>query len=315
MNIKNVLSEIKNRRTTISRHVVQIIAFIIINYVILELIFSINLLSLDAFLKVLPILNSARNPISNGAGILEYIFSFIVEGIFPLLLIAVLVLVLLFTNRIFCGWICPIGAIQDACAAIPTTKKKLKINTHNSLLKIKYIFVVLIIILVIPLGITATTNYEFYLDYKANLGDFGKKPLGYFSLSEYIFVVFPNMIKDMIVTGSLQPLFSSLLTFIIFFFYLAIIILSVWYPRVYCRYFCPFAAVASTVSEYSFLKLSRNPVRCVGRTECGICEKVCPKQIRILDEHFEFFTGKGECNFCLKCKEKCPYDAIDMKFS
>ena len=315
MNIKNVLSEIKNRRTTISRHVVQIVAFIIINYVILELIFSINLLSLDAFLKVLPILNSARNPISNGAGILEYIFSFIVEGIFPLLLIAVLVLVLLFTNRIFCGWICPIGAIQDACAAIPTTKKKLKINTHNSLLKIKYIFVVLIIILVIPLGITATTNYEFYLDYKANLGDFGKKPLGYFSLSEYIFVVFPNMIKDMIVTGSLQPLFSSLLTFIIFFFYLAIIILSVWYPRVYCRYFCPFAAVASTVSEYSFLKLSRNPVRCVGRTECGICEKVCPKQIRILDEHFEFFTGKGECNFCLKCKEKCPYNAIDMKFS
>jgi polyferredoxin len=271
-------------------------------------------LSLDAFLKVLPILNSPRNPLSRGTGILEIIFYSVVDGIFPLFLIAVLLLVLLFTNRFFCGWICPIGTIQDACAAIPTTKKRLKINTHNSLLKIKYVFVILIIIIIIPLGITATTNYEFYLDYKANLGDFGEKPMGYFSLSEYIFVFFPNIIKEMFVTGSLQPLFSSVLTFLIFFFYLALLILAVWYPRVYCRYFCPFAAVASTVSEFSFLKLSRNPVRCVGRTECGICEKVCPKQIRILDEHFEFFTGKGECNFCLKCKEKCPYNAIDMRF-
>jgi polyferredoxin len=269
---------------------------------------------MESLVKVLPILNSPRNPISSGAGILEYIFYFIVDGIFPIFLIAATIIILLLTNRVFCGWVCPVGAIQDACAAIPTPKRSIKINTHNSLLKVKYAFVILIIIIVLPLGITMSTNYEFYVDYRANIGDFGRKPMGFFSLSEYIFVFFPNIIKDMINTGSLQPLFSNLVTFIIFFFYLIIIILSVWYPRVYCRYFCPFAAIASTVSEYSFLKLTRNPVRCVGRSDCGICEKICPKQIRILDEPFEFFTGKGECNICLKCKEACPYDAIDMKF-
>jgi len=88
----------------------------------------------------------------------------------------------------------------------------------------------------------------------------------------------------------------------------------VWYPRIYCRYICPFAAVSSAITDYAFLKLSRNPVKCVGRSECGICEDICPKQIRILDEPFEFFTGKGECNFCLECKEKCPHDAILIKF-
>jgi len=314
LNIKSFLINIKNHRTTISRHIVQIIAFIIINYILLELIFSINLLSMESLVKVLPILNSPRNPISSGAGILEYIFYFIVDGIFPVFLIAALIIILLLTNRVFCGWVCPVGTIQDACAAIPTPKRSIKINTHKSLLKVKYTFVILIIIIVLPLGITMSTNYEFYVDYRANIGDFGRKPMGFFSLSEYIFVFFPNIIKDMINTGSLQPLFSNLVTFIIFFFYLIIIILSVWYPRVYCRYFCPFAAIASTVSEYSFLKLTRNPVRCVGRSDCGICENICPKQIRILDEPFEFFTGKGECNFCLKCKEACPYDAIDMKF-
>jgi polyferredoxin len=313
LNIKN-LKKIKNRSITISRRVVQVIAFLLINYIFLELIFSINLLSLDSLIKVLPILNSPRNPISNGAGILEYIFFFITEGFIPLFLIAVLILVLIFTNRVFCGWICPIGTFQDACAAIPTKKKRLKTKTHKSLLKIKYVIVILIIILIIPLGVTKISNNIFYLDYRNNLGALGEKPMGYFSLSEYLFVFFPNLIRDMIQNGSLAPLFSNLLTFIIFFFYLAIIVLSVWYPRIYCRYICPFGAVASAVGEYSFLKLSRNPVKCVGRTECGICEKECPKQIRILDEPFEFFTGKGECNFCLKCKELCPYDAINIKF-
>jgi polyferredoxin len=102
--------------------------------------------------------------------------------------------------------------------------------------------------------------------------------------------------------------------YVILIFYSLIIILSVWYPRIYCRYICPFAAVSSAVTEYSFLKLARNPVRCVGRSECGICEEVCPKQIRILDEPFEFFTGRGECNLCMECKEKCPYDAVMIKF-
>lgn len=306
--------KLTNKPINLLRRIVQIIFFLLVNYIIIELIFAINLLSLDGLIKILPILNSPRNPLSNGAGILEYIFYFLSEGIFPLFLIGVLIFIFLFTNRFFCGWICPIGTIQDACAAIPTTKKKIKPKTHNTLLKIKYVFVILIVIIVLPLGITRTTNFEFYLDYRDNLGDFGEKPMGYFSLAEYIFVIFPQMVKDIFVSGSIAPLFSNLLIFVLFVFYLVLIVLSVWYPRIYCRYFCPFGAIASAVSEYSFLKLSRSPVRCVGRTECGICEKVCPKQIRVLDEPFEFFTGKGECNLCLKCLEDCPFDALDLSF-
>ena len=312
MNLKDF--KIKNHLTTILRHFVQIVAFILINYIILELIFSINLISLERFFKVLPILNSPRNPISNGAGILEYIFFSITEGIVPIFLLGVFILVILFTNRFFCGWICPIGAIQDACAAIPTKKRTIKISTHNSLLKIKYVIIIFLIILLIPLGITYSTNISFHIEFKNNLGDFGDKPLSYFSLSEYIFVFFPDLVKEVFQNASLGPLFTNFLVFFISIFYLILIVLSVWYPRVYCRYFCPFAALSSAVSDYSFLKLTRSPVRCVGRTECGICENVCPKQIRILDEPFEFFTGKGECNYCLKCREACPYNAIDIKF-
>ncbi|MFW9874824.1 MAG: 4Fe-4S binding protein [Candidatus Thorarchaeota archaeon] len=311
MNIKRF--KIRNHLITIYRRIIQILAFLLINYIILEIIFSINLIALDGLLKVLPVLNSPRNQLSNGAGILEFIFFSLTRGIIPIFLIGILIIIILMTNRFFCGWICPIGTIQDACAAIPTKKKTFKISTHKSLLKIKYVIIIFLIIILVPLGITALVNLPLFLEYRNNLGDLGSKPLAYFSLSEYIFVFFPNLIQQIIQTSSLAPIFSNLLVFFISIFYLILIVLSVWYPRLYCRYFCPFAAVASVISEYSFLKLSRSPVRCVGRVECGICEKVCPKQIRMLDEPYEFFTGKGECNFCLKCKEACPYKAIDIK--
>ena len=142
--------KIRNHLITICRRITQIIAFLIVNYIILELIFSINLIALEGFLKVLPILNSPRNQLSNGAGILEFIFFSLTEGIIPIFLIGILIMIILMTNRFFCGWICPIGTIQDACAAIPTNKKTLKISTHKSLLKIKYVIVIFLIITLTP---------------------------------------------------------------------------------------------------------------------------------------------------------------------
>ena len=304
--------KIRENKIKISRRFIQIFAFLIVNYVILEAILPINLISLEAFTKVLPILNSPRNPLSRGGGILEYIFFSMAEGAFPLFLFAVLLLVLLFSNRILCGWICPIGSIQDACAAIPTKRKKFKKNTHKTLLNIKYVFIIITLIIIFPLGITKNANILFYVDFKEQLGIFAQQPLGFFSLSEFLFVHLPYLVQNVFLPVQFGALdFGG---YLILIFYTLIVVLSVWYPRIYCRYICPFAAISSAVTEYSFLKLARNPVRCVGRSECGKCEEVCPKQIRILDEPFDFFTGKGECNFCLECKEKCPYDAIDIKF-
>jgi polyferredoxin len=304
--------KIRKNSIKISRRIIQVLAFLIVNYFILEAFLPINLLSLEGIIKVLPIQNSPRNPFSSGAGILEYIFFSMAEGIFPFFLITVLILVLLFSNRIFCGWICPIGSIQDLCAAIPTKKRKVKLERHKTLLNIKYVFIIITIIIILPLGITRNANILFYIDFKTQLGVFAQQPIGFFSLSEFIFVYFPYLVQNVFLPAQFGAL--ELGGYAILIFYSLLIILSVWYPRIYCRYICPFAAVSSAVTEYSFLKLARNPVKCVGRSECGICEDVCPKQIRILDEPFDFFTGKGECNFCLECKEKCPYDAVLIKF-
>ena len=92
--------DISNYKISIWRRIIQIIAFIAINYVIIEAIFSINLKSFEGFVKALPILNSPRNPLSKGAGFVEYIFYSMAEGEFPFFIITV-------PYRIFTVYNCP----------------------------------------------------------------------------------------------------------------------------------------------------------------------------------------------------------------
>ncbi|MBD3253448.1 MAG: hypothetical protein GF383_00065, partial [Candidatus Lokiarchaeota archaeon] len=72
MSLKNF--KVTDRIATITRRAVQIISFLFINYLIFEFIFSADLSALQGFVRILPILNSARNPLSEGAGTTEFIF-------------------------------------------------------------------------------------------------------------------------------------------------------------------------------------------------------------------------------------------------
>ncbi|TFF97987.1 MAG: 4Fe-4S binding protein [Promethearchaeota archaeon] len=305
---------LKERKITIIRRIVQIISFLFINYIIIERLFLVNLMGFEGIIKIQPFLATPRNPLSEGAGIVEYIFYSFTQGIFPLFLIGLFILIILLSNRFFCGWICPIGTIQDALYLIPTNKKTMKYNTHKSFLKIKTFITIGLIIIMLGVFMSSFTDDELFEGIKASLGPLGTKPMAIFSLSEFIFVIFPDVILQIFLTATLFPIFSDIVVFISFFFYLIILGLTIFYPRVYCRYICPVGALSGMISRFSFLKLARSPVKCPGRQECGECENVCPKQIRILDESFDAFTGEGECNFCLKCLERCPHDAIQIKF-
>lgn len=305
---------VKENKITIIRRIVQIISFLLINYIIIEKLLLVNLMGFEGLIKVQPFISSPRNPLTEGAGIVEYIFYSFTQGIFPLLLIGIFILIILLSNRFFCGWICPIGTIQDALHLIPTGEKTIKYRTHRTFLNLKSFITIGIIIITIGIFMGSFTDEELFEGIKASLGPFSNKPLAIFSLSEFIFVLFPDIIIQIFLTASLFPIFSDIVIFFSFFFYLIILGLTIYYPRVYCSYICPVGALMGWVSRFSFLKLSRSPVKCPGRQNCGECENVCPKQIRILDEPFEAFTGEGECNLCAKCVENCPYNAVKIKF-
>ncbi|MHA1563332.1 MAG: 4Fe-4S binding protein, partial [Promethearchaeota archaeon] len=93
----------------ISRKVIQVISFFLINYTALELIFAADFSLLENLFRVLPFLQSAKSSWTVGAGLLEYSFYTISEGKIPFFFVAVIALLGLFGGRIFCGWACPTG--------------------------------------------------------------------------------------------------------------------------------------------------------------------------------------------------------------
>jgi ferredoxin-type protein NapH len=298
----------------ITRKVVQFLSFFLVNYAILETIFNTQFNPLSEILAVLPFLQTARSAWTAGAGVIEYIFYSISRGTIPYLFLGILGLLGLFTGRIFCGWMCPTGFIQDLLAGLGGDNKKINIILDKSLKKVKTFLLVILLIVFIPLGIYYITDYTTYFDYSQALGDLADNQLQYFSFSEFLFVTFPNFVKYIIENQKIEGIFPNWVQWVLFFLYLILIGISVYYPRFYCRVFCPYAAGISVFSANSFLKLQRLPTRCPGRKECGVCEQVCPVQVRILDEEYDGFTGEGECYLCLDCMEKCPHNAIKWNF-
>ncbi len=312
------LSETKNQSfpiISVVRKIVQLFSFIIINFVILELIFSIDLTFIEETLQILPFLHTPRDSWSTGAGLFEYILYLLGQGEFPYFLIGLFILITLFTGRFFCGWVCPTGFIQDLVSIFPKLPKKMGINIDDTLKKLKkYLFIIIFFIMIV-LNVFSFSAIEFYTEFQIYFENFLNSPLSGFSLSEFLFYTLPSAVMIFISSMSLNDVFATPFNAVIFIFYIVILGVSIYYPRFYCRVLCPYGAASAYISEYAFLKFTRNPVRCTGRRECGRCEKICPIEIRILDEPYEGFTGNGECNLCGMCKEACPHDAIKLKFN
>lgn len=300
----------------ISRKVIQVISFFLINYTALELIFNADFSLLQDIFKVLPFLHSAKGSWTVGAGLLEYSFYTIAQGKIPFFFVGLIALLGLFGGRIFCGWVCPTGFIQDLLYGLGGDTKRFSLEVDRSLKKVKNFGLIVLIVLILPLGIYRLSDVGKYIDYSDFLGNLTDNILAPISLSEFLFVTFPGVVQSIIDDVNVQVLFSEgkAWSTVLFFTYIIILVITVFWPRAYCKYLCPYGAAISFSARYSLIKLQRMPTRCPGRKECGICERICPVQIRILDEDFSGFTGHGECNLCLECMEKCPHDAIKFKF-
>ncbi|GAB4306787.1 MAG: hypothetical protein Kow0069_03890 [Promethearchaeota archaeon] len=299
-------------KITLARRLVQVASFLLVNYVVFEVLFSTSLYLLDPYFLVLPFLHTPRAGWSRGSGLFELFMYQVTQGTFPFLLFGVLILLGLFGGRVFCGWACPTGTLQDLFAKFPSKNRRMSIQRDRSTKKVKLVVLVLILLMFFPVGFL--TFNDTVQEYALELGDLADRPVSLFSLSEFLFAFFPSRLRLFVDDPTSNPFFSSGWVALRLLLFSILCVVSAYYPRFYCRVLCPYGAFISLFSEYSFVRLGRNPVKCPGRKECGECEKACPLQIRILDEPWEGFTGGGECVLCLKCKERCPHKAIEWRF-
>jgi|SaaInl8_200m_RNA_FD_contig_81_465855_length_2411_multi_6_in_0_out_0_2 polyferredoxin len=85
------------------------------------------------------------------------------------------------------------------------------------------------------------------------------------------------------------------------------ILTSMLIQRFSCKYLCPMGAVLAIFNKVSFIHIRYLPENC---TNCGRCEAECPVDIPAIPEN----SRSTECILCLECVETCAQpDAIELR--
>jgi MauM/NapG family ferredoxin protein len=192
-----------------------------------------------------------------------------------------LLVVTVVLGRVFCGWVCPLGTLQQLSSWMfsPRSRREsLRVNRYRHWYALKtYLLVGLLA------AALAGTLHGGLID-----------PLSLLArgLSSGVWPLLPG--------GRPVPggwLAVGLL--------LAIVVASRWIPRLFCRALCPLGALLGVFARFSLFRITRRGDAC---TTCTLCAFACQGADEPLGEH-----RVAECHVCLNCVPGCPENAIGYR--
>lgn len=235
-----------------------------------------------------------------------------------MLLSLVTVGVTLLLGRVFCGWFCPLGAVNDFAGSLARkrVRKETGLDRHGHRFKY-YVLVGVLVAAVLgfhfvgfldPISLTVRSfsiavgpavDYVihgfFDLLYRADVGWLvGASESAYEWLRGHL-ISFeqPSFVQG----GFIGVLFAT------------IFVLNFVRRRFWCRFLCPLGALLALVSRYSLLGHKLEEERC---DNCKLCLTTCAGGARPNAE-----SGKwrgAECVMCMSCESICPQQAIRYRF-
>lgn len=191
----------------------------------------------------------------------------------------------LILGRTICGWLCPLGLIQELLHKIPTPKLK-KSRVTRALTWLKYV-----ILAVFVVGVTAWYG----MAHGVALPAFCKYicPAGTFEGAVFL-LSNPGNASDFSMLG---VLFTR--KFVIM---LLIGLACVFCYRGFCRFICPLGAIYGLFCKLALVGVKVDATRCNG---CGACVRNCGMDVRHVGDH--------ECIHCAKCMSVCNQKALSLK--
>lgn len=214
--------------------------------------------------------------------------------VFRGMLWAVLTVVLtLVLGRVFCGWICPLGTLQQMVGYFAqrrrTMAERLKRNRYHPAQRIKYW------VLAVLLGLAAG----------GLVGGGASVQIG---------LLDPITLVHRAVSLVLLPLAGQAYAggplaergyegaWLIALVFVAVLGLSVRVPRFYCRFICPLGALLGLLSRWSIWHIGKSAATCSNCLLCGKdCEGACAPDAKI---------RVPECLMCMNCFHTCHEDVI-----
>lgn len=210
-------------------------------------------------------------------GGIESLYSLIFQGNFlnrvlssaVILLIITMVLVF-FSGRSFCGWICPLGTLQGIMDGLGKRIFGKKTNIPSSRdKKVRFLRYLILILFTIGAWYGGKLLIRPYDPWVA-----------WMHLSEF--------------NHSIEEFSIGMLILLL------LLLFSLFIPRSFCRYLCPMGAFLSLLNKLSVNKLRRQAETC---NQCTLCDKKCPVGIEVSKEEI---IDKYECISCGECVSVCP---------
>lgn len=199
--------------------------------------------------------------------------------------LGILVLYGVILGRTICGWLCPMGWLQELLHKIPTPKLK-KGGATRALSWFKYALLAGFVVAV-PLwyGLRHDLPLPAFCKYICPAGTL-EGAVGLLSN--------PNNAS---MYGMLGLLFTR--KFVIL---LAIGLACVFCYRSFCRFICPLGAIYGLFNRFSIVGVKVDEGRC---SRCGACVRGCEMDVRRV--------GDRECIQCGKCMDLCGRGAISIR--
>jgi polyferredoxin len=191
--------------------------------------------------------------------------------------------VALVAGRAFCGWMCPLGTLQDFLAAwgrrLTGERKHIRGKASKALL---------------PLRLPAAADK--YLRYAKYL-------ILALILVASLYAVYPPLHEFCPV----RAVFSFKMTPLLWSVLIAFLITSVFVERAWCKYLCPLGATLAVFNRISPVRLVSDQNHC---NACGRCDIECSMGIQDVPDNLT----NTECIRCLECLDTCTKpEAMELK--
>jgi len=179
-----------------------------------------------------------------------------------------LVVTLLF-GRVFCGGLCPLGAVQDLVLVKPV---KVPERLDRALRWLPYVYLGLAVLF---------AGWGLHLSlggWEVNVG------------RRFVICEWDPFISLFRISGAFHMLVIGG----------AFIVGGMFVGRPYCRWLCPYGGILALLSRVAWKNVSVTPNK---EVDCGLCAEACPfgaiKNLR---------AERGACVACARCYASCPFE-------
>jgi polyferredoxin len=178
----------------------------------------------------------------------------------------------LLAGRVFCGWVCPLGFLQDAIGMVRRRRPKMAGERRGRLRMVSRF-------LALGVCVWLVFRYNFPVE------------------RAHAYVVRSTSVWDWqaVSTAWALGLVRYPIRAVLLLLALAGALLL---PRLWCRWLCPLGALLSLGNRFAPLRLRLNKEAC---TSCMACRRTC---------HVDTMPGTTDCVSCGECVPVCPEDAV-----